>query len=210
MGGGGARARPRGLSAVTSSRKVPHARRGKAMGTRAKGVSVGPVTVIVAASSKLPGIGGWRHKPKKGASRRNMVALHRAVGSVRTAVRQLERAGMILGTVAAGMELVREIRFASSNEAPSRGGETPARSSRSPSGGKASVGSSGSRSGKAATKGRNASKKTRGSRTGGTERSRPRAKTAGGTHRNAKKAARPRTSATRRSTSGRPRPSARK
>jgi hypothetical protein len=210
MGSGGARARPRGLSAVTSSRKILHARRGKAMGTRAKGVSVGPVTVIVAASSKLPGIGSWRHKPKKGASRRNMAALPRAVGKVRTAVRQLERAGMILGTVAAGMELVREIRSAGSNEAPSRGGETPARSSRSSSGGKVSAASSGSRSGKAATKGRTASKKTRGSRTRGTRRSRPRAKAAGGTHSNAKKAPRPRTSAKRSKTSGRSRPSARK
>ena len=44
-----------------------------------------------------------------------------AVGRVRTAVRQLERAGMILGAVATGVELVREIRFASSNGAPSRG-----------------------------------------------------------------------------------------
>ena len=179
------------------------------MGTRAKGVTVGPVTVIVAASSKFPGIGG-RDKRTKRVLRRNMVALPRAVGRVRTAVRQLERAGMILGTVAAGMELVREIRLASSNGSPPGVGKTSAHSSRSPSGQKASARSSGSRSDKAATKGRTASKETRGSRTVGTERSRPTAKADGGTRHNARKAARSRTSATRTRTSGRARSSARR
>ena len=179
------------------------------MGTRAKAVSVGPMTVIVAASSKLPGTRGWRHKRSTGALRRNMAALPGAVGRVRTAVKQLERAGMILGAVATGVELVREIRIASSNGTPS-GGETPARSSRSPSSRKASVRSPVSQSARASKNNRAASKKTPGNRTVGTKRPRPRVKKAGGTRSKANKKARSRASATKTRTSGRPRSSARK
>ena len=189
--------------------KGPRARKGKRMGTRAKAVSVGPMTVIVAASSKLPGAGGFRTKRPKGALRRNMAALPGAMGRVRTAVRQLERAGMILGAVATGVELVREIRIANSNGAPS-GGKTPARSSRSPSSRKASVRSSVSQSTRASRNKRTASKKTPGSRTVGTKRARPRVKKAGGTRGKANKTARSRASATKTRTSGRARPSARK
>ena len=188
--------------------KGPRGRKGKPMGTRAKAVSVGPMTVIVAASSKLPGTRGWRHKRPKGAFRRNAAALPGAVGRVRTAMRQLERAGMILGALATGVELVREIRTASSNGAPSRG-ETPARSSRSPSSRKASVRSPVSKSTRASSNNRAASKKTSGSRTVGTKR-RPRVKKAGGTRSKANKMARSRASATKTRTSGRSRSSARK
>jgi hypothetical protein len=189
--------------------ELARARKGKPMGTRATAVSVGPMTVIVAASSKLPGTGGWRHKRPKGALRRNMAALPGAVGRVRTAMRQLERAGMILGAVATGVELVREMRTASSNGAPS-GGETRARSSRSPSSRKASVRSPVSQSTRASRNNRTASKKTPGSRTVGTKRPRPSVKKAGGTRSKANKVARSRASATKSRTSGRPRSSARK
>jgi hypothetical protein len=194
---------------VIPSWKIPRSRKGKVMGTRAKAVSVGPMTVIVAASSKLPGTGGWRHKRPKGGLRRNMAALPGAVGRIRMAVRQIERAGMILGAVATGVELVREIRIASSNGAPT-GGETPARSSRSPSSRKAAVRSPVSQSTRASRNNRNAPKKTPGSRTVGTKRPRPKVKKAGGTRSKANKMARSRASATKRGTSGRPRSSARK
>jgi hypothetical protein len=184
-------------------------KKGKVMGTRAKSVTVGPMTVVVAASSKFAGTGGVRHKRPKGALRRNMAALPDAVGRVRTAVRQLERAGMILGAVATGVELVREIRIASSNGAPS-GGETPARSSRSPSSRKASVRSPASQSTRTSRNNRTASKKTPGSRTVGTKRPLPKVKKAGGTRSKANKMARSRASATKTRTSGRPRSSARK
>jgi hypothetical protein len=170
-------------------------RKGKEMGTRVKGMSMGPATVIVAASSKLPGTGGWRRKRTKGVLRRNMAALPRAVGRVGTAVRQLERAGMILAAVATGMELVREIRFAGSNGQSPRGGKDLARSSRS-------------RSGSATQKNRTASNKTGGSRTVRAARSRAGTKSARGTRSKAKKTARSRGSATRTRTSGRPRSSA--
>ena len=146
---------------------------------------------------------------KDGTLRRNMAALPGAMGRVRTALRQLERAGMILGAVATGVELVREIRIASSNGAPS-GGETPARSSRSPSSRKTSVRSPASQSTRASRNNRTASKKTPGSHTVGTARSRPKVKKAGGTHSKANKMARSRASATKTRTSGRPRSSARK
>jgi hypothetical protein len=197
------------VSEVIPSWKAPPSRKGKAMGTRAKAVSVGPMTVIVAASSKLPGTRGWRHKRPKGALRRNVADLRGAVGSVRTALRQLERAGMILGAVATGVELVREIRSASSNGAPS-GGEAPARSSRSRSSRRTSVRSPASQSTRASRSNRTASKKTPGSRTVGTGRARPKVKKAGGTRSKANKMARSRASATKRRTSGRPRSSVRK
>jgi hypothetical protein len=167
------------------------------MKTWVKGVSVGPATVIIAVSSKLPGTGAWRHKRTKSASGRKMAALHRAVGGVHAAVRQLERGGMILGAVAAGTELVREIRFASSNGALSRGGKASGRSSRS-------------RSGSAAKASRTASKKTHRSHTVGAARSRAKTKKAGGTRNSPKKVAPSRVSATRTRTSRRPRSSARK
>jgi hypothetical protein len=108
------------------------------MRTLAKAVSVGPATVIVAASSRLPSTGGWRRKRKQGVFRRSVAAVPHSAASARMAVRQLERAGMMLGAVAAGLELVREIRFAGSNGTPSgrntSGRSVPRGSSRSPSG----------------------------------------------------------------------------
>ena len=199
------------------------------MKTRAKGVSVGPVTVIVAASSRLPGTGAWRHKRKGGVFRGSVAGLPRAMAVARMAVRQLEGAGMMLGAVAAGLELVREVRFAGSKGTPSgghrSGRSTPRGSSESPSARQASRASrTGSSSGgnRSASKplratnkrpgNRTSAKQTRGARTTATKRSgsRATAKKAGGARTVAKKQARSRASAKRTRSSGRSRSSSRR
>jgi hypothetical protein len=214
MGGGRARPRPRGLSAVILRRGRPRAQRGKPMRRLAKAGSVGPAAVIVAASSRLPGKGGWRRKRKESLLRRS--AVPRAVASARMAVRQLERASMMLGAVAAGLELVREIRIAGSNGTPSRGysaGRSVPRSSSQtgsgrPAGRASRMGSSSgnrssskspSRAAKKPSGNRTTAKKTRSPRTVATKRSASRAKTkkAGSARTLAKEQARARASAKR-------------
>ena len=74
------------------------------MRTRAKGASSGPVTVIAAASSRLPGARGWRHKRKEGLFRRSVARVPRAVTKAGRVLRQLERSGMMLGAEATGLE----------------------------------------------------------------------------------------------------------
>jgi hypothetical protein len=210
MGGGRARPRPRGLSAVIPQRGRPRAKRGKRMRTLTKAISVGPATVIVAASSRLPGTGGRRHKRKGSVFSKS--AVPRAVASARMAVKQLERASMMLGAVAAGLELVREVRFAGSNGTPSggysSGRSAPRRSSQARSGrgsrmasssGNRSGSKSPSRAGKKPSGNRNNAMKTRSTRTMATKRSVSRATTkkAGSARTHAKKQARSRTPAKR-------------
>jgi len=158
------------------------------MTTRAKGISAGPLTVIVAASSRWPGSGGRRNKRKVSVFRRSVSAVPHAVARGRLALRQVERAGMMLGAVAAGLELLREIRFAGSNGTPSRhspGRSAPSGSSqpqagrpasrksptRTTSGGHLSASKSLSRAGTKRPRSRAAAKKTRGARTTATKRS---------------------------------------
>ncbi len=213
------------------SRGEERTRKGaKPMRTRAKGASAGPVTVIVAASSRLPGARGWRQKRKEGLFRRSVARVPRAVTRADRVVRQLERAGMMLGAVATGLELVRELRFAGSNGTPA-GGHSSKRSvargsSQSPSGRPASRASrrgsstggthstpkSPSRSTKKRPANRtNTKKKTRGARTTATKRSRSRAtKKAGSARTSAKTQARSRASAERTRSSGRYRSSSRR
>ena len=187
MGGGRARPRPRGLSAVIL-RRGRRVQRGKPMRRLAKAGSVGPAAVIVAASSRLPGTGGWRRKRKGSVFPQS--AVPRAVASARTAVRQLERASMMLGAVAAGVELVREVRLAGSNGTPSGG---------------SSSGRSAPRSSSQARSGRPAGRASRmGSSSGNRSRSRspsPAAKKPAGNRTTAKKTRSPRTVATKRSAS---------
>jgi hypothetical protein len=230
MGRSPPRARPYGLRAVTRAERNAREKGAKPMRTRAKGVSVGPVTVIVAASSRLPGARGWRHKHKGGLFRRSLAGVPRAVTRAGRVVRQLERAGMMLGAVATGLELVRELRLADSNGTPS-GGHSSQRSaargsSQSPSGTPASrasrPGSSAGRTHSApkspsrSTKKRpanrtNTKKKTRGAGTTAKKRSRSRAtKKAGSARTNAKTQARSRASAKRTRSSGRSRSSSRR
>jgi hypothetical protein len=171
---------------------------------RVKGFTVGPATVIMAASTRLPGSGRRRHKRSDGTLRRNVAAMSGVAKRVRSTLRQLERMSMILGVAAAGMELVREIRTADSNGTPS--GRKPARSSRSRSGGSASRATSSTTKSPVRTKAqgnRTTSKKTRRSRTVA-KRRRPAARKAGATRRTARKATRSR-SASKTSASGRPR-----
>lgn len=97
------------------------------MTTRTKGVTVGPATVIVAASSKLRGTRGRRGKRKHGMFGRNVAAASRAATKVRRALRQLERATMMIGAVVAGLELLREVRVEGSNQTPD-GRRSPASS----------------------------------------------------------------------------------
>ena len=230
MGGGRARARPCGLRAVIRAERNAREKGAKPMRTRAKGASAGPVTVIVAASSRLPGARGWRHKRKEGLFGRSVARVPRAVTKAGRVVRQLERAGMMLGAVATGLELVRELRFAGSNGTPA-GGHSSQRSvargsSQSPSGRPASRASrpgsstggthSAPKSPSRSTKKRpanrtNTKKKTRGARTTATKRSRSRAtKKAGSARTNAKTQARSRASAKRTRSSGRSRSSSRR
>jgi hypothetical protein len=157
------------------------------MTTRAKGISAGPLTVIVAASSRWPRTGG-RRKRKGSVFTRSVSAVPHAVARGRLAVRQVERAAMLLGVVTAGLELLREIRFAGSNGTPSR--HSPGRSApsgysqpqagrpasrtsptRTTSGGHRSASESLSRVGTKRPRSRAAAKKTRGARTTVRERS---------------------------------------
>jgi hypothetical protein len=85
------------------------------MTTRTKGVTVGPAAVIVAASSRLPGTRGRRRKRKQGKFGRKVAAASHAAGKVRGALRQLERATMMIGAVMAGLELLRDVRLEGSN-----------------------------------------------------------------------------------------------
>ena len=186
------------------------------MGTRAKGMSMGPATVIVAASSRLPGVGGWRHKRKENVFKRSVSAVPRAMARAGMAVRQLERATMMLGAVAAGLELVREIRSARSNGTPSdghRSGRSAPRGSsrsapgrpneasrtRSSSGGNRVASKSRSRATTKRPGNRTAAKKTQGGRVAATKRSgsRATARKAGGVRTNANKQARSRSSSRR-------------
>jgi hypothetical protein len=225
MGSGRARARPCGLRAVIRAER--NARKGaKPMRTRAKGASVGPVTVIVAASSRWPGARSWRQKRKEGLSRRSVTRVSSAVTRAGRLVRQLERAGIMLGAVATGLELVRELRIAGSNGTPSGGhrsqrsvarGSSPYPSGRasrpgSSTGGTQSAPKSPSRSTKKRpAKRTNTKKKTRGASTRATKRSRSRAtkKKAGRARTNGKTQARSRASAKRTRSSGRSRSSPR-
>jgi hypothetical protein len=155
------------------------------MTTRAKGVTVGPATVVVAASSKLPRTRGWRRKRKQAMFGRNVAAASHAAAKVRGALRQLERATMMIGVVVAGLELLREVRLEGSNGTPSAGRTSPV-SSRSQSDrpsrrasrtgsfrhGKRSVSKSPPR---ATKKSGRTTKKTRGTATAATGRSRSRA-----------------------------------
>ena len=201
------------------------------MKTRAKGVTVGPATVIVAASSRLPGTGAWRHKRKEGVFSRSVTGLTRAVAVARMAGRQLERAGMMLGALAAGLELAREIRLAGSTGTPSGGHSSgrsttrgssespsgrPARSRTSRTGSSSGANRSASKSPRRATNkrpgNRTTAKQTRGARTTATKRagSRATAKKAGGGRTVAKKQARSRASGKRTRSSGRSRSSSRR
>jgi hypothetical protein len=191
------------------------------MTTRAKGVTVGPATVIVAASSKLPGTRGWRRKRKQGMFGRNAAAASHAAAKARGALRQLERATMMIGAVAAGLELLREVRLEGSNGTPSDGRTSPissrsrsdrpsSRASRtgSSSRGKRSVSKSPPRATKKS--GGPTKKKTRGTATAATKRSRSRAAAnkAGRVRATAKAQARSRATAKRTRSDGRSRSSA--
>ena len=201
------------------------------MSTRTKGVSAGPLTVIVAATSRWPGAGGRHNNQKKSRFRRTTGAVPHAVARGRQAMRQVERAGMMLGVVAAGLELLREIRFAESNGTPSR--HSPARSgpmgysqpaagrtastasrARSTSGGNRSVSKSRSRAStkRPRSRSRTAAKKTRGVRATATKQSGSpaRSRTRGGVRTRAKRQTMSRASERRTTSSGRSRSSSRK
>jgi hypothetical protein len=220
MGRGCPRSRPRGIRAAIPRREMTTPGRSKLMTTRAKGVTVGPATVIVAASSKLPGTRGWRRKRKQGMFGRNAAAASHAAAKARGALRQLERATMMIGAVAAGLELLREVRLEGSNGTPSDGRTSPitsrsrsdrpsSRASRtgSSSRGKRSVSKSPPR---ATKKSRGPTKKTRGTATAATKRSRSRAAAnkAGRVRATAKAQARSRATAKRTRSDGRSRSSA--
>jgi hypothetical protein len=229
MAGGRARARTRGISAGDSPAWTTEPQKGQGMRTRSKAISVGPALVIVAASSRLPGTGGWRHKRKEGVLRRRVTAVPNAVTRARAAARQLERAGMVLGALMAGLELVRELRVSDSNGTPSRAhssgrsaprGSSQSRSSRpansrsrtgSSSGGDRSSAKSPRRATRTPPRSRATAKKARG-RTTATKRSVPRAtaKKAGRPRPAAKTQAGSRTPAKRTTSSGRSRSSSRR
>jgi hypothetical protein len=84
------------------------------MRTRAKGITLGRMTLMAAIAPRSRGRRAIHRNRKMGAFRRTMTAVPDAATRARSLMQQLERAGMIVGAVMTGLELAREIRSAAS------------------------------------------------------------------------------------------------